>query len=83
VNSPEVKQEVVIDLSNMNKISQTFTSKSSAPVPSDLRSMPPSTIFEHVKQEIEDRALNKQYLEVRDFSNKSPYMKNFTGDPFR
>jgi hypothetical protein len=27
--------------------------------------------------------LNKKYLQERDFSNSSPFLKNFTGDPFR
>jgi len=32
---------------------------------------------------IEDRELNKQYLQFRDFSNKVPYLDNFSGDPFK
>jgi hypothetical protein len=36
-----------------------------------------------IKQSVEDRILNKKYLQERDFSNSSPFLKNFTGDPFR
>jgi hypothetical protein len=35
-----------------------------------------------IKFNIEDRALHKQYLEVRDFANKAAYLDNFSGDPF-
>lgn len=42
-----------------------------------------SNIFDIIKMNIEDRELNKQYLQLRDFSNKVPYLDNFSGDPFR
>jgi len=40
-------------------------------------------LSEILKQSAEDRLLNKKYLQERDFSNTSPFLKNFTGDPFR
>ena len=40
------------------------------------------TIYNTLNQQVDDRALHKRYLEERDFSNKTPYLKNFTGDPF-
>jgi hypothetical protein len=32
---------------------------------------------------IEDRELNKKYLQYRDFNNRVPYLDNFSGDPFK
>jgi hypothetical protein len=42
-----------------------------------------SNIFDIIKMNIEDRELNKQYLQLRDFNNKVPYLDNFSGDPFK
>ena len=42
-----------------------------------------SNIFDIIKMNIKDRELNKQYLQLRDFSNKVPYLDNFSGDPFK
>jgi hypothetical protein len=40
-------------------------------------------MFDVYQQHIEDRALHKRYMEERDFANKSAFIDNFTGDPFR
>jgi hypothetical protein len=41
-----------------------------------------SNLFDIMKNSAEDRAINKKYLEERDFANTNPYLNNFSGDPF-
>lgn len=68
------KREVLIDLSNLNKNIQNTIDVTNSSTPN---------LFDIMKQSAEDRALNKKYLEERDFANNSPFLKNFSGDPFQ
>ena len=88
VNSPEQDQkttaqgnrEVLIDLSNLNQnLSKSFHKTEDRLV----SSLSTPNLSDILKQSAEDRLLNKKYLQERDFSNTSPFLKNFTGDPFR
>lgn len=71
-----MNNEIVVDLSRSNLCSQSQLN-------SPKERSGPKSIFDHLKDEIESRALNKRYLEERDFSNKSPFTQFFTGDHFK
>ena len=74
-------REVLIDLSNLNQnLSKSFTKADDKFIGTSLST---PNLSDVLKQSAEDRHLNKKYLQERDFSNQSPYLKNFTGDPFK
>lgn len=90
-NNADYKRETLIDLSNLNQnLSRSFyqQNKHHSPekgihqrttLPNDMVDQ----MYEVFQQQIDDRALHKRYMEERDFTNKSPFLDNFSGDPFR
>lgn len=76
---------MLIDLSNLNAnaMSRSFAQHQVDSKTQKHRRNDSSNIFDIIKMTIEDRELNKQYLQLRDFSNKVPYLDNFSGDPFK
>ena len=80
----KIKREVLIDLSNLNlnvQMSRSFVQGASKT--QDFHNNYESNISDIIKLNIEDRELNKMYLQYRDFDNKVHFLDNFSGDPFK